>query len=1290
MADYSATIKLLKRISTILLIAAAAGVLSALMLAPLVRADSPIFVRPGGDDLFCDGTVNQDYNPVTGPACAVKTFHRAIELAGPDGQIMLFTGQETIPVLLGGQAGGDIIVAATPATTLTVTKNDFPDPVNPVGSLLTYTITISNIGPAATSQVFLNDTLPLIGIVAFKSALPSQGTCGTLAPWIISCTLGALNVGTNAVVTMVVTTTAAGPINNVVVVSSPDALTTFDSEDTQVIGSTDLSLSKSDFPDPVVVGTALTYTLVVSNSGPTAAATAQLTDTLPASVLTGSFPPGCTYSAPTLTCNLGFLAVNSSTTISFVVTPTVVGVITNTAGITVSGGASDPIPGNNLATQTTRVVAPTNLIITKTAALTWVVPGQTVTYTIQYSNTSNYTATGVVISDVLPAFTTFGSDNSGLPTVGSGSGPISWTRGTLPAHMGGTFVLTTSLSSGATCNSFITNTAYIDSAGGELDTSDNVDTATLQILCGVNLVVVKNDGVGTGDPRPNVTAGDYITYTISVNNMGNQLAANVVLSETLPANTIFDAARSTLGWTAAGGGVYTISLGNLSGNGGGNVVLFVVRVDPNLACTITQTVNTAVANSNGPEIYPPDNTSNEQTPIVCGPSGQLQLRKDDGVICAIPGQLIDYTITVTNAAVTPVNNLVLTEFLPANTSFQGPVATWTPGVGNTYTHNIASLNGGQVNNTGFSVQVVTSTTATAITNVVTLAPGGLSFVLTTPIAVNTPDLYTIKNDNIELLSAATAETIARLEKQLGPLPWLEAVKGQELNAQATSAAPGDVISYTIAFGNAGNGPANNVVVTEILPANTTFVGPTYWTQVNANTYVYTIPLLSPSSGGNLDFRVRVANPFPAGTSGVTNTVQIASGSASECDVSNNISLEFTRIDQVPSGSFSIYLPIILKSDQTPTPTPPPPPTTPTPTPTPTPLAYVSDVKADPDTNQIFIASPRHDWVYVINGSSDTLARNVPVGHGPTGLTVLKGSSPANNKVFVAHQYGANFWRPGFMAFGVNDVSAHNTADTGYAGAAPIKTAANATNNSRVYVSNYFDKLAVFNGNSGPPEARLGWVVQKAFQGAYGTDVSTATHRVYLATRDTGELVVFDGNGDRLLQSNYIPTHVKPPQACSLWSVAVNETTGHVFVPCPQLGKVYVLQENQISVLDLETLGVLEERDGNLALVVSPQVAPWIAEVTVPGGVGLGEEGIAVNTSTGRVFITNAQNNTLVVLQDGGSPAYVTTVGVGTRPQGVDVNPVTQKVYVGNTGSNNVTVLNANSPFTVTKIIPLTP
>jgi DNA-binding beta-propeller fold protein YncE len=312
---------------------------------------------------------------------------------------------------------------------------------------------------------------------------------------------------------------------------------------------------------------------------------------------------------------------------------------------------------------------------------------------------------------------------------------------------------------------------------------------------------------------------------------------------------------------------------------------------------------------------------------------------------------------------------------------------------------------------------------------------------------------------------------------------------------------------------------------------------------------------------------------------------------------------------------------------------------------------------------------------------------VPVGNGPTGLSVLDASVPANNTIFVAHQYGANHWQPGVKVFGVNETTSRETSDGGYVGAAPIKIAANAAN-ERVFVSNYFDKLAVLNG---PTETRLGWVAQKAFQGAYGLEASSATNRIYLATRDTGELVIFDGHNDRLLQTNYIPTHVKPPQACSLWSVAVNESTGHVFVPCPQLSKVFVLQESQVAILNLEAMGVLEERDGYLALVVSPAAAPWIAEIDVPGGSNLGQEGIAaVDTSTGYVFITNSTNNTLVVLQDGGAPAYVATVAVGAQPQGVDVNPVTGKIYVGNTGHNTVTVLQATSPFSQVTTILLTP
>jgi DNA-binding beta-propeller fold protein YncE len=133
----------------------------------------------------------------------------------------------------------------------------------------------------------------------------------------------------------------------------------------------------------------------------------------------------------------------------------------------------------------------------------------------------------------------------------------------------------------------------------------------------------------------------------------------------------------------------------------------------------------------------------------------------------------------------------------------------------------------------------------------------------------------------------------------------------------------------------------------------------------------------------------------------------------------------------------------------------------------------------------------------------------------------------------------------------------------------------------------------------------------------------------------------------------------------------------------------VLDEGQLTVQALESLGVVEVRDGELALVVAAEVAPWLDTVSIPGGVGLGEEGIAVNTVNDRVFITNASNNTVVVLDDSGiAPIYETTVGVGDMPQGVDVNEDTQKVYVGNAGSKDVTVFNAGPPFVFIKTIPV--
>ena len=57
------TLTLLKRVLFVLMTLATAGILSAIFLTPLARADTPIYARPGGHDYACNGTANVDYDP---------------------------------------------------------------------------------------------------------------------------------------------------------------------------------------------------------------------------------------------------------------------------------------------------------------------------------------------------------------------------------------------------------------------------------------------------------------------------------------------------------------------------------------------------------------------------------------------------------------------------------------------------------------------------------------------------------------------------------------------------------------------------------------------------------------------------------------------------------------------------------------------------------------------------------------------------------------------------------------------------------------------------------------------------------------------------------------------------------------------------------------------------------------------------------------------------------------------------------------------------------------------------
>ncbi len=126
----------------------------------------------------------------------------------------------------------------------------------------------------------------------------------------------------------------------------------------------DLAIVKTDSPDPVNVGSTLTYTIAAQNLGPELATGVTVTDQLPKSVdfvSVAATSGQCARKGRKVTCSLG--SIGSPTidyggppTVTLVVVPRKVGSIDNTASV--KGDQKDPVGANNKATVTTSVIGP--------------------------------------------------------------------------------------------------------------------------------------------------------------------------------------------------------------------------------------------------------------------------------------------------------------------------------------------------------------------------------------------------------------------------------------------------------------------------------------------------------------------------------------------------------------------------------------------------------------------------------------------------------------------------------------------------------------------------------------------------------------------------------------------------------------------------------------------------------------------------------------------------------------------------------------------------------------------
>jgi uncharacterized repeat protein (TIGR01451 family) len=312
------------------------------------------------------------------------------------------------------------------------------------GSTGSYLITATNNGtgavPAGTT-VTVSDTLPAGLTPTGWTIPPGSGWSCNIASQTVTCTnSNALAVGASYAaisITVSVAQNAAASLTNTATVSGGGQVVTSNdssSDPTTIVSSSDLSLTKVTSNPGLGIGTNATFTITVSNAGPTNATGVAVRDQLPAGLTYVSSTPSVgSYNSGTGVWTVGNLASGTSATLTLVARVDALGAITNTAQVSAANEPDpDSTPNNSVASEDDQAssslsTSPPSVSLCKTIlgqpcpppALTGL-PGTDLAYVITFNNTGGSSAASFVITDPIPSNTDFkvGSVTSSLGTTG--------------------------------------------------------------------------------------------------------------------------------------------------------------------------------------------------------------------------------------------------------------------------------------------------------------------------------------------------------------------------------------------------------------------------------------------------------------------------------------------------------------------------------------------------------------------------------------------------------------------------------------------------------------------------------------------------------------------------------------------------------------------------------------------------------------------------------------------------------------------------------------------------------
>jgi len=354
------------------------------------------------------------------------------------------------------------------------------------GTDFTYVLKVTNHGPSDSTAATVVDTLP----TGWRLAPSYNPRCRADASdaHLVTCTVEPLRVGETATFTVTASVppgAAPATASNVAQVTArepdPKDGNDEDREPTDVIRQTDLALSKSDDGSDAVAGQNYTYTLEVTNLGPSDSTGATVVDVLPPGwTLAESSNSTClgdSNDPQSVTCTVGVLPIGAKA--SFTITASlppgaVPETVTNLA--TVTAHEDDPDDGNNRDGEEAQVQRETDLALDKSDDGSTAAAGAEYTYTLKVTNHGPSDSTGATVTDVLPPGWTFAASSN--PTcAGDANDPqtVTCTIGSLAADSTATFTISAAVPLGAASGT-VTNWAEVEANETDRDGSNNRDS----------------------------------------------------------------------------------------------------------------------------------------------------------------------------------------------------------------------------------------------------------------------------------------------------------------------------------------------------------------------------------------------------------------------------------------------------------------------------------------------------------------------------------------------------------------------------------------------------------------------------------------------------------------------------------------------------------------------------------------------------------------------------------------------------------------------------------------------